>query len=70
MVQSASSECQNRDIKNPSPKTPTQPTDTAPTHMCVPHTWAEGRQGMRQWNLLIAAEHLCASYLSSILETF
>lgn len=38
--------------------------------MCVPYTWGEGRQGMRQWNLLLAVEHLSASYLSSILETF
>lgn len=33
------------------PQKPTHPTHSAPTRLCVPHTWGEGRQGMRQWNL-------------------
>lgn len=70
MVQLAYSECQNRDIKNPSQKKPhTTHTQSTHPHVCASHM-GEGRQGIRQWNLLFAVEHLSASYLSFILETF
>lgn len=51
VVQLANSECQNRDIKNPSPTKPTQPTHRAPTHMCASHM---GRRETRNETMELA----------------